>query len=299
MAALTVGAVGADERESSDAAATASPGGGGIQMVRLTLAVERWPGAGAALYGPALGIFLALLRAGDADAAEALHDGRERKRFALSPLRVKPLGGARSATGAMAQAELDVALWDERLLGSLIKGTSMALDEALDVVGHPARLLDCQLDTPTSFAGLLDAPRTASQAGQTLLWARFTTPTVFSWGRGVDGRHRYSLLPAPELVVGSWLRAWQAGGGPETVFENDGEWLRERIRIHAVRSLQTTVAHTGKTPMSGFVGEVAYEWCGATPGGHRTLRALGGFARYCGTGAKTAYGLGQTETWTR
>ena len=181
---------------------------------------------------------------------------------------------------------------------TLIRGIGAALGMTLDVVGHPARLLDCEIREQTTFADLLDTPRANAQSGQTILWARFATPTVFSWGRGVDGRHRYGLLPTSEFVVGSWLRTWNASGGPEIPFQEEDEWLRERIRIHAIRSLRTTQAHTGKTPISGFIGEVAYEWCGATPGGHRALRALAGFARFCGTGAKTSYGLGQTETWT-
>ncbi len=286
------------ERAPADTGSTASAdptdiatakASGAIARARLAFAVERWPGSsGATLYGATLGVFLALLRAGDPAVATELHDGTARKRFALSPLRITPLAGN------MARAEVVVALWDQQLLTTLGRGVNAALDATLEVAGHPAHLLDSEVSEPASFATLLTAPAD----GQTLLWARFTTPTVFSWGRGVDGRHRYGLLPAPEHVVGSWLRAWNAGSGPETPFQEDAEWLRERIRIQAIRSLRTAQAHTGKTPMSGFVGEVAYEWCGATPGGHRALRALGSFARYCGTGAKTAYGLGQTETRT-
>lgn len=267
---------------------------GGIQKIHLKLAVERWPGSRATLYGASQGVFLALMRAGDPEVTSALHNGRERKRFALSPLLVTPLAGS---ANMMAHAEVTVALWDEQLVVTLGKGVNAALNTTLDVVGHPAHLLDCEVREQTKFANLLDAPRTNAQSGKTVLWARFGTPTVFSWGRGVDGRHRYGLLPSPEFVVGSWLRTWYASGGSELPFQEDDEWLRERIRIQTIRSLRTMQVHTGKTPISGFTGEVAYEWCGATPGGHRALRTLGGFARFCGTGSKTSYGLGQTETW--
>lgn len=267
---------------------------GRIARLRLTLAVERWPGGGATLYGAAQGIFLSLLRAGDPAVAMALHDGRERKRFALSPLRVTPVV---ATGGALARAELEVALWDERLVVTAQQGATATLAESLEVVGHRAQMLDCALVEETSFADLIDPPQAADRPSQPQVWVRFTTPTVFSWGRGVDGQHRYGLLPTPEHVVGSWLRTWNAGGGAATSLQDDAEWLRERIRVHAIRALRTTQAHTGKTPITGFTGEVAYAWCGATPGGRRALRALAGFARFCGTGAKTAYGLGRTETW--
>lgn len=298
--ATSVAEMTAPESAADSSTATIEPGdlvavGGSIARLRLSLAVERWPGDGATLYGAAQGVFLALLRAGDPAVAATLHDARERKRFALGPLRVSPVAGT---SGSLARADLDVALWDQRLVTTAQQGATAALTEVLEVVGHPAHILDCALQEQTTFSALLNPPHAAVRPGQTLVWARFTTPTVFSWGRGLDGRHRYGLLPTPEHVVGSWLRAWNAGGGPGTPLHDDDEWLRERIRIHAIRTLRTVQAHTGKTPITGFTGEVAYEWCGAAPGGRRALRALSGFARFCGTGAKTAYGLGRTETWT-
>jgi hypothetical protein len=293
------------EPPAADAAGTHD---GEIRRVRLTLAVERWPGGGATLYGAAQGLFLALLRTGAADTAQALHDGQGRKRFALSPLRVAP------GQGNVARAELDIAVWDAALVGAVAAGSAAALDTTLDVAGHPAHVLDVHELMRTSYAHLLATPRLSTESGaepatnavpsarvesvgQTAIWVRFVTPTVFSWGRGRDGRHRYSLLPAPELVVGSWLRAWTAGGGPALPIRDETDWLRDCICVHAVRSLRTMTVHTGKTPLSGFVGEIALDWCGAQPGARHALRTLAGFASYCGTGAKTAYGLGQTVAW--
>lgn len=287
------------EPESSEDSACIRPGqpattGESIARVRLLLAVERWTGDGATLYGAAQGAFLAILRAGDPAVATALHDARERKRFALGPVRVSPIGGA---DGKLARASLEVALWDERLMTTVQQGATAALTTPLEIGGHPAHILDCALQEQTNFAELLDPPRAATRPGHTLVLARFTTPTVFSWGRGIDGRHRYGLLPTPEHVVGSWLRAWNTGGGPEIPLHDDDDWLRESIRIQAIRELRTVQVHTGKTPITGFTGEVAFEWCGTVPGGQRASRALTAFARFCGTGAKTAYGLGRTETW--
>lgn len=281
-----------------------------IQRMRLALAIERWPGDGAILYGAAQGFFLALVQMGEAETARRLHDSAGRKRFALSPIRVV------SGQGNLARAELDVTVWDTTLAHVVEAGSATTLDTTLNVAGHPAHLLDVRVLARTTFAQLLDAPRILARrsdplegigaatrtsgnqnTGRTVIWVRFTTPTLFSWGRGRDGHHRYNLLPAPELVVGSWLRAWNAGDGPSLPFHDEAEWLRERISIQAVRSLRTVTVHSGKSPLSGFVGEIALEWCGAQPGAHRTLRALAGFASYCGTGAKTAYGLGQTVTW--
>lgn len=293
------------ERQST--APATIPTEGDLRRMRLTLAVSGWAGGGATLYGAAQGCFLALVRAGEADLAQMLHDAAGRKCFALSPLRV--CAGAGHAD--LVTAELDVALWDTHLAEAFHRGCSVALDESLQVAGHAAAVLDCRVVEQTTFAHLLESrsPSAAVPVGTrptphmysgplnpapAAIRVRFVTPTVFSWGRGLNGQHRYCLLPAPELVVGSWLRAWNAAGGPCLPLRGEPAWLRDRVAVRSITSLRTVTVHTGKTPLSGFVGELVLEWCGAEPGAHRALRVLADFARFCGTGAKTAYGLGCT-----
>jgi hypothetical protein len=186
-------------------------------------------------------------------------------------------------------------VWDARLAEALALGASACLDRQLDLAGHPAHALDCEPLERTDFARLSGDEDTPHAEPDGALSVRFVTATVFSWGRGVDGRHRYGLLPMPELVVGSWLRTWIAAGGPDLPLRGEDDWLRERVVLRAVRALRTVTVHTGRSPVPGFVGEVALEWAGGQPGGARALRALAGFARFAGTGSKTAYGLGRTE----
>lgn len=278
----------------------ASTGNGGervgatapLRRLRLTVGVERWSGREATLYAAGHGLFLSLLRTGDAALAQRIHDAQGRRPFSLSPLCVEPAGGG------MARAELICAVWDAALAEALMLGGSKAMDTSLDVAGHPAYLLDYAEIERAEFNQLLapSVERSPAKAqGVGAHWIRFATPTLFSFGRGLNGQHQYGLLPTPEHVVGSWLRAWSVALPAPHPLVDDAAWLRERVRVVGVRALRTMTVDAGKTPLTGFVGDVALAWCGGTPGGERALRALARFARYCGTGAKTGMGFGQME----
>jgi len=269
-----------------------------LRRLRLTLAVQGWSGAGGPMYAAAHGAFLALLHAGDPAVAQRIHDEQGRRPFSLGPLRVTP------SSSGLAEAELICGVWDDALAETFMLGASRALEEPLEIGGRHATVLNCETLEQTTFAGLLgsesgkvarepQAPTSHAQASDQL-WLRFTTPTFFSFGRGLNGRHQYGVLPTPEQVVGSWLRAWGAATPAPSPLVDDAEWLRERVRVQAMRDLRTVTASSGKTLLTGFVGEVALAWCGGSPGGSRALRALARFARFCGTGAKTGMGFGQT-----
>lgn len=109
------------------------------------------------------------------------------------------------------------------------------------------------------------------------------------------GSHRYVLLPHPGLVVGSWLRAWCEVASAPVPEEDTTAWLDRRVAIRAVDELRTQVVHADRTALTGFVGTVAYAWVGPEPWGPGLLRTLARFAAFCGTGAKTTQGFGQTE----
>lgn len=273
-----------------------------IQRLRLTLALQHWSGSGATLYSAGHGVFLALLRFGDTQLAQRMHDGQCRHPFALSPIRVTPAGGG------LARAELVCSMWSGDVTSALIAGASQALNATLDVAGHPASILNIEVLERTSFSRLFAAPDQmlparaipgAQQLADDGIWVHFTTPTFFSFGRGLNGRHQYGLLPTVEYVLGSWLRAWGNMEPAPHPFENKSEWLRENVRVLGVRGLETVTVLGGKVPLTGFVGEVAFGWCGSKPGGQAGLRALIRFSSYCGTGAKTAMGFGQTEPATQ
>src|SRR5690242_11078529 len=89
-----------------------------LRRLRLAVGVERWSGREATLYAAGHGLFLSLLRAGDAALAQQIHDAQGRRPFSLSPLHIEPAGDG------MARAELVCAIWDEALAEALMLGGS-------------------------------------------------------------------------------------------------------------------------------------------------------------------------------
>lgn len=254
---------------------------GCISRIEIALAVENWRGEAAELFGAGHGLLLKLLAQADPTTAQAIHDAAVRKPLALSPLRVQP------SKGDLAQATLEVAVWEPALAASILHGCSLALDLRAQVLGHPAVVLDSKLLAETSLSGLLQGGGSARVA--------FKTPTFFSFGRSPAGRQRYGLLPQAELVVGSWLRAWQQAGGESFGAQPSTDWLMERVELRTHTNLRTRTVHTNHIALTGFLGEASYEWVGGEEWGPCLLRALAAFSIYCGTGAKTGYGFGHTS----
>ncbi len=116
---------------------------------------------------------------------------------------------------------------------------------------------------------------------------RFTSPTTFS------GSHFDHPLPLPETLVQGWLRGWNAFSGSQLP-EELVELARTRMVI-AEYHLRTspTRTHSGKDTI-GFTGEIAFSGHRWDETLRRQLRTLAAYAFYCGSGAGTALGFGQT-----
>jgi CRISPR-associated endoribonuclease Cas6 len=254
-----------------------------IQRFTLRFAVEGWRGPPRELYGPGHALFLGLLRRADPVAAKAIHDANHRKPFALSPLRID------SSAGAVAPAALSVSSWNPSITRLLSTALGQALELQVAVCARPALLVDV---TPSAPIGVRDL---ATSVGGGPVEVRFLSPTFFSIGRR-NGHQRYSLLPEAELVVRSWLHAWTEAGGsvPNESWTIPG-WLGDRVAVRHIVGLSTVVVDAPKTALTGFTGHVAYSWTSPEPWGLDLLAALARFAEYCGTGAKTGFGFGQTR----
>jgi len=120
---------------------------------------------------------------------------------------------------------------------------------------------------------------------------RFVSPVVF--------RNEGQDLPPDDSwrVFGSYLRRWRsysdvalAGIDESTV----------RLHVHAEDSAHLTFhrLNLGMTEQSGFLGTIRFQ----VSGDHafqRGVAALADYSAYCGTGARTAFGMGQTERLSR
>ncbi|MBV9282964.1 MAG: CRISPR-associated endoribonuclease Cas6 [Chloroflexi bacterium] len=252
-----------------------------LHRLTFTLALESWRGPSRDLYGPGHALLLDLLRRGDAATAGEVHDADRRKPFALSRLHVEGIG-----QGA-ATAHLTVNLWDAGLAGTLERGLEAALEVRAWVRGASAILVRVDRSASAPLPAIADGPEPRS------IQVRFASPTFFSLGRR-GGRQSYCLLPVPELVVRSWLRPWLEAGGVVPDDPLAPGWLADRVAIRRVRDLSTVAVDSVKTALTGFTGDVSYAWTGAEPWGPGLLDALARFAEYCGTGAKTGHGFGET-----
>lgn len=256
----------------------------GVYPFTLTCAVAGWQGTDRVILGRSHALLLAFLRCVDPARATALHDANVRKPWALGPLELQ-----RRANG-FAELRVTGACWDAGLARTLADGCSAAeQSEPIQVLGHPAQPLSFTMPPPVPLADLV--PRSAhSQVA-----VQFVTPTLFGLGRTLNGAQRVWLLPSPGLVVASWMRAWLQAGGDPLNAQPAPEWWDDRLTVAWVADVQTVGVPAGNIPMVGFVGRAAYAWAGQEPGGAMLLAALATFSQWCGTGAKTGLGFGQTR----
>lgn len=256
---------------------------GSVSRIRLRLGVDGWRRPAGALYGPGHGLLLQVLRSVSAEASAALHDADRRKPFALSPLTVD------MRSESVAEATLVINVWDVALSQLLGAALEAALDLRVNVGGASAVVVDVTVEPPVRLSALV------AMSAPPSVRVSFESPTFFSHGRRF-GRQRYGLLPIPEQVTRSWLRAWQSAGGPGPTPEPvDFLTFGERVALRGVHDLSTKVVRGEKTALTGFTGQVSFAWVGEEAWGGRFLVALARFAEYCGTGAKTGHGFGRTS----
>lgn len=245
------------------------------------------------------GAFFALLREAEPELAAWLHGNPERKPFTLSAVqeeRRRPVLGQ--------SAELRITFMDDRLFpllaGALLRGglqAGLRIGRAQFTVtglvttasAHPAA-------GHATYADLIMRSRPAEA-----LPIRFVSPTVFrSQGQDV-------LWPAPRHVWQSWVRAWNSHASLSASSEKEdaaafvGEFDEARVvelaesRIVVQRyRLETAHVSLGDGGLTGFIGTCIYGLKAMSEEERRLCALLADFAFYCGTGRKTAMGLGQT-----
>ena len=139
---------------------------------------------------------------------------------------------------------------------------------------------------PTTYSNLFQP------ATEKTIALSFISPTSFRR----KGHH--FPLPLPFNVFHSYLRRWNQFA--HNSFEPDPflDWVDENVIIlrHELHSVKVAAGKQGS--VTGFTGMVEYGLAAQAkehPGFIQLLFSLARFARYCGTGHKTPFGLGQTR----
>lgn len=121
---------------------------------------------------------------------------------------------------------------------------------------------------------------------------RFVTPTTF------HRQHLHSPLPEPANCWQSWWTRWQAFAPPRLAINIAAlDIAAAHLAITRFRLTSRSASAPGWR-LIGAVGDVTYILVRAgklEPAWLQALTALAAFAPFCGTGHKTALGLGQTR----
>lgn len=234
--------------------------------------------------------FLNLMGRSSPSVAEELHSSDQTKPFTLSPIQGKFERAKSGFLKVIPQSRYSMRLtflqgdvFAHFLDGALKWGDKIielgpAVFKAVEVntMGSPG----CSFH---SYRGLLE-----QACAERKIKLEFTSPTTFR-----SGGKRNVVFPEPQLVFGSYLAKWQAFS-PIKLDTNLLPWLEKAIV--ARYKLETHILSFGSYQEVGFTGRCQFELSQDTPEEVVIdLNALADFAFYCGTGAKTTMGMGQTN----
>ena len=258
------------------------------------------PGVLPANQGRALNdTFLGWVEEFEAGLSARLHDAGGRKPFTVSDLQ----GGRFNQRGEVLYPAGQETWWR---VTSLSDDLSALLEKAIIPAVRQRRLEEpvCLggkvpfqvLDIITDAAGHAWAGRTTCEElydfhekgePSDSVEIQFASPTTFHSA----GKHL--PFPLPELVLGSWLEQWNNISGVRLL---EDIRLFGRASVAASRyDLHTQVVHYDKETLIGFCGGCTFRMLSKEGHWLRLVNLLAAFAFYCGTGAKTAFGLGQTR----
>ncbi len=239
----------------------------------------------------AYGLFLTLIRHSSVCMADELHASDSLKPFTISPLQGKFRRAAKTLK-VMDGYEYSIRL-------TFLKEDVFAyfMDAALKAARLPLRLESAIFHIDHVVLHHEDSPFCRHQSYEEVfaqsqpvskISLQFLSPTAFrSKGR------RNVLFPEASLAFGSYLSKWQHFS-PLKVTEPTAEFM-ERI-IVARYKLNTHILHFNSYQETGFEGECTFELpVDSDEDSLKAINALADFAFYCGTGAKTTMGMGQTR----
>lgn len=250
-----------------------------------------------AIVSPTLGyhayaLFLDILRQSNETMAQKVHDLQGQKPFTLSPLQ----GRIQRYKSSMKVIKDEIYwirmtfLTDDIFsyyLEALLKasGRNLRLDQAVlkvdSVLTAPGMSPLCKCE---DFESIVSQ---GSEERQVHL--RFFSPTAFR-----SGGKRNVLFPEPRLLFSSLLPKWQSFSPIK--LDSDILAIADKGTRIARYRLGTRILHFGSYQEIGFEGSCSIEIADEVrEQAVRNLNTLADFAFYCGSGAKTAMGMGQTR----
>lgn len=239
----------------------------------------------------AYALFLKLISQTNSKMANELHESASAKPFTISPLQGK-FQRAEKNLRIMAGADywLRLTFLNEELFSYFMDATLKTASQPLrleSAIFHIDKLAVTPADSPLCghhhYQNLLDSAPLHSKIS-----LQFLSPTAFR-----SGGKRNVLFPEPTLVFGSYLSKWQQFS-PHKIDESIAKSFSKIIT--ARYKLATRILHFASYQETGFEGNCTFELSDDLPEDTvKTLNALADFAFYCGTGAKTTMGMGQTR----
>jgi CRISPR-associated endoribonuclease Cas6 len=136
-----------------------------------------------------------------------------------------------------------------------------------------------------NYAGLIENDF-LGRAGRKLRF-QFASATAFH----TRGTHLPYILP--ELAVPSWLKDWNAFA-PVTFPAEIRKAIHRGVAVSYYK-MQTLPVRYGKATLVGGIGHCTFNLLSPDPYLRHVANVLASFSFYCGTGVKTALGMGQTR----
>ena len=239
----------------------------------------------------AYGLFLALIRQSSPKMADELHGSDSIKPFTISPLQGKFQRAGKNVK------VIDASEYSIRLTFLQEDVFAYFMDAALKAASQHLRLESAIFHIDHVVLHHEDSPLCHHQSYEELFTQstperkvrlQFLSPTAFR-----SGGKRNVLFPEASLVFSSHLNKWQYYS-PIKINEAMVKALPDIVV--ARYKLNTRILHFNAYQETGFEGDCTFE-LPADSDEHtiKTINALADFAFYCGTGAKTTMGMGQTR----
>ena len=114
----------------------------------------------------------------------------------------------------------------------------------------------------------------------------FLSPTTF------HGKTAHLPFPLPDSLINSWMRRWQAFA-PIALPQEVTEWAKQSLAVSSY-SLRTLPAREADRLRIGCVGTLTMRALDMPPYLRAAMDLLAAYSFFCGSGAHTTQGLGQT-----
>lgn len=227
----------------------------------------------------------------DRDTAETLHTEKETPPFSLSPLMdlPRPRKNVTRITPGL-QAWFRVATLTKNLSEKLTTHWAAQLPDEIELAGIQWRVGGLPQkhawNKQISYQEL--ATRHLFNNRPPSRWKlSFETPVTFNSGVG------YLPFPLPNILIGSWMRRWQAFA-PIALPDELNQSVRERLMVNRYNMRSNLVQH-GKRALVGGEGQY-YLKAAKMPASERAqIDLLANYAFFCGSGYKTTQGMGMTR----